>query len=257
MRRRPSRVSSSLLVVLLLVQAGCSAANRPGWLHEPGWNKPWTYRSGVAAAICAAIGAGAGVGIQEGRTSCAQVSVGGQTRKSCQSISDSNDDTYWVWGALIGAAGGAVLCGLLGHVFLDPPAEAEEVPPPPPPVVEEPPPPPPVRQRIVLRGVNFDFNSSEIRSDSRPVLEQAATLLSEHPEVRVRIEGFTDDIGSEAYNQALSVRRAEAVYRYLVNLGVAPERLTVHGFGESRPIASNLTDEGRAQNRRVELHPEQ
>ena len=57
--------------------------------------------------------------------------------------------------------------------------------------------------------------------------------------------------------QSLSIRRAEAVYRYLVNLGVDPERLTVEGFGKSRPIASNDTEAGRAQNRRVELHPSQ
>ncbi len=262
MRRRPSRVASVLLIVLLLVQAGCSAANRPGWLHEPGWNKPWTYRSGVAAAVCAVIGAGVGVGVQEARTTSACVRrdpTGVCIEETSRSISDSNDDTFWVWGALIGAAGGALLCGLLGHVFLDPPVETR-LEPPPPPLVEAPPPPTPapvVRQRIVLRGVNFDFDSSEIRADSRPVLEQAATLLKQNPDVMVSVDGFTDDVGSEAYNQALSVRRAEAVYRYLVNLGVDPERLTVHGYGESRPVASNDTEEGRAQNRRVELHPKQ
>jgi OOP family OmpA-OmpF porin len=73
----------------------------------------------------------------------------------------------------------------------------------------------------------------------------------------VRVEGHTDWIGSEEYNQALSVRRAEAVYRYLVNRGVEPERFTVEGFGKSRPIASNDTEAGRAQNRRVELIPKQ
>lgn len=256
--RRPGRLPRILLTVLLLVQVGCSAANRPSWLQEPGWNKPWTYRSGVAAAVCAAIGAGAGVGIQAGRTTsaCVRFEDGQCVDRTSRSLSDPDDDTFWLWGALIGAAGGALVCGLLGHVFLDPAVEAE-VPPPPPPVVAEAPPPPPVKQRIVLRGVNFDFNSSEIRPDSRPVLEQAAALLKQNPEVTVSVEGFTDAIGSEAYNQALSVRRAESVYRYLVNLGVDPERLTVQGFGKSRPIASNDTEEGRAQNRRVELHPKQ
>jgi outer membrane protein OmpA-like peptidoglycan-associated protein len=245
-----------LLAALLLVQAGCSAANRPGWLQEPGWNKPWTYRSGVAAAVCAAIGAGAGVGIQQARTSCATAMVNGQTVQDCQSISDSNDDTFWVWGALIGAASGAVLCGLLGHVFLDPAVEHEPVSAPPP-LPEPTPEPAPVRQRIVLRGVNFAFNSSEIGEESRPVLDEAASILRQHPGVQVLVKGYTDAIGSDAYNQKLSVRRAEAVYRYLVNQGVDPERLTIEGFGKANPVATNDTEAGRAQNRRVELQPVQ
>ncbi|MBX3024404.1 OmpA family protein [bacterium] len=244
-----------MLAALLLVQAGCSAANRPGWLQEPGWNKPWSYRSGVAAAVCAAIGAGAGVGIQQARTSCATATVNGQKIQDCQSISNSNDDTFWLWGALIGAASGAVLCGVLGHVFLDPAAEPEPVTPPPP--LPEPTPEPPVRQRIVLRGVNFAFNSSAIEPESRPVLDEAANILKRHPDVQVLVKGYTDAIGSVEYNQALSVRRAEAVFRYLVNQGVDPERLTVQGFGKSNPVASNDTEAGRAQNRRVELHPVQ
>lgn len=251
-------LSRTALVLVLLLQWGCSAANRPGWLQEPGWNKPWTYRSGVAAGICAAIGAGAGVGVQEARRGCSTVTVQGQQVQNCDSLSDSNDSTFWVWGALIGAASGAILCGLLGHVFLDPAEPVEYVPPPPPP--PEPTPVaviPPTKQRIVLRGVNFDFNSFEIRPDARPVLDQAALLLNENPSVDVRVEGHTDSVGSDEYNQALSVQRAEAVYRYLVNRGVAPERFTVEGFGKSNPIASNETESGRAQNRRVELIPKQ
>ncbi len=243
------------LAALLIFQAGCSAANRPNWLQEPGWNKPWSYRSGVAAGICSALGAGSGVGIQQARTSCATITVSSNPpSKSCSSISDSDSSTFWVWGALIGAASGALLCGVLGHVFLDP-AEPVDVPPPPPPLLAEaaPPPAPPVSKRIVLRGVNFDFNSSTLRPDSIPVLDQAAALLRENGSVDVRVEGYTDDVGGEAYNQALSVRRAETVYTYLVNHGVVPERLRVEGFGESRPVASNATDVGRAQNRRVEL----
>lgn len=251
-------LSRTALVLVLLLQWGCSAANRPGWLQEPGWNKPWTYRSAVAAGICAAIGAGAGVGVQEARTSCSRsTGPSGEQVGGCQSIGDSNDDTFWLWGALIGAAAGAVFCGLLGHVFLDPAPPVEYVPPPPPPPEPTPLAVPLVKQRIVLRGVNFDFNSAEIGPASRPVLDQAADLLKENPSVDVRVEGHTDAIGSEEYNQALSVRRAEAVYRYLVNRGVDPERFTVEGFGKSRPIASNDTESGRAQNRRVELIPKQ
>lgn len=244
------KLVSAALVAMLLFQAGCSS------LQRPTWNKPWTYRSGVAAAVCAAIGAGAGVGIQEARTSCATVTIDGQRVRSCQSIGDSNDDTFWVWGALIGAASGAILCGVLGHVFLDPTPEPI-LEPPPPVVIAEPPPPPPVKQRIVLRGVQFDFNSSAIRPEAQPVLDQGAELLKQNPDVTVSVEGHTDAIGSEEYNMALSVRRAESVYRYLVNRGVDPERLTVEGFGKTRPIADNDTEAGRAQNRRVELVPKQ
>lgn len=251
-------LSRTALALLLLLQWGCSAANRPGWLQEPGWSKPWTYRAGVAAAVCAAIGAGAGVGIQDARTGCSTVVSQGQQIRTCTSISDSNEDTFWLWGALIGAGAGALVCGLLGHVFLDPAGPEPYIPPAPPPTPEPTPaPPPPVKQRIVLRGVNFDFNSSDIRPSSRPVLDQAAELLKANPSVDVRVEGHTDSVGSEEYNQALSVRRAEAVYRYLVNRGVDPERFTVEGLGESRPIATNDTEAGRAQNRRVELIPKQ
>ncbi|MGH7790451.1 MAG: OmpA family protein [Candidatus Binatia bacterium] len=246
------RLLSAALALLMLVQVGCSAASRPDWLHEPGWNKPWTHRAGIAAAVCAAIGAGAGVGVQEARTGCGTVYVQGQpASQSCTSISDSGDDTFWLWGALIGAAGGALVCGLLGHVFLDPPVEVE-IPAPPPPMAAAAP-APPIKQRIVLRGVQFDFNKSDIRADARPVLEQAATILKQNPGVQVSVEGHTDDIGSAAYNQALSVRRAESVFRYLVNLGVDPERFRVEGFGKANPIATNATEAGRAQNRRVEL----
>lgn len=262
------RVARVALVVVLLVQWGCSAGSRGSLFQEPGWTKPWTYRSGVAAAVCAAIGAGAGVGVQSARTNCAaknNVPPGSQIiSEDCQTLGDSGDSTFWLWGALIGAAAGAVLCGVLGHVFLDPAPPQHYVPqPPPPPMPEEAAPAPaaapsaPVKHRIVLRGINFEYNSSDIRPDAQPVLDQAAEILKQNPGVTVRIEGYTDSSGTPQYNKALSLRRAESVYRYLVNKGVDPERFTVEGMGQSRPIASNATEAGRAQNRRVELIPNQ
>ena len=258
-------VSRTAVALLFLWQCGCSAASRPSWLQEPGWNKPWTYRSGVAAAVCAAIGAGAGVGVQEARTSSNRVCVEGQCTGSSTSIGNSSDDTFWLWGALIGAASGAILCGVLGHVFLDPAEHLalEPAPPilPPPGAAEAQAPPAqaaaPIKQRIVLRGVNFDFNSADIRPEAVPVLDQGAEILAGNPGVDVRVEGHTDSVGSPEYNRTLSIRRAEAVFRYLVNRGVDPERCHVEGFGATRPIASNQTEEGRAQNRRVELVPQQ
>jgi outer membrane protein OmpA-like peptidoglycan-associated protein len=266
--RGARRIGRCALALLLLLEWGCAAEHRPRWLHEPGWNKPWTYRSGVAAAVCAAIGAGAGVGVQQARTSCATISArppGGTVAQSCSSLGDANDSTFWLWGALIGAAAGAALCGVLGHVFLDPPETTLSYEAPPLPPQPEPAAPPaareavpaavPTKQRIVLRGVTFDFNSADIRPEARPVLDQAAAMLTDNPGVSVRVEGYTDSVGTATYNQGLSVRRAESVYRYLVNRGVDPERFTVEGFGAANPVASNATEAGRAQNRRVELIP--
>lgn len=135
------------------------------------------------------------------------------------------------------------------HRLLPPP------PPPPPPVVAAPAPTPApvVKKKIVLRGVNFDFDKSDIRPDARPILDEAAKVLKEAGDVTVQVNGYTDSIGTDAYNQALSERRARSVARYLEQQGVPANRLTVRGFGESNPVASNATPEGRAQNRRVEL----
>lgn len=141
----------------------------------------------------------------------------------------------------------------LEHRFLAPDPVAEAVPPPPPP----PPPPPataPMKKRLILRGVNFDFDKADIRDDARPVLDEAIDTLQEAGSVRVAVEGHTDSVGNEAYNEGLSVRRARAVAGYLADGGISSARLDISGFGESRPVASNDTADGRAQNRRVELN---
>ena len=129
-------------------------------------------------------------------------------------------------------------------------------PPPPPPapvVAAAPPPAPAVKKKIVLRGVNFDFDKAVIRPDAMPILDEAANTLKEYGDVSVSVDGYTDSIGSDAYNERLSVRRATAVKQYLERQGVAASRMSVRGFGMSNPVASNATPEGRAQNRRVEL----
>ena len=114
-------------------------------------------------------------------------------------------------------------------------------------------PPPAPRRVIVLRGVNFEFDSSRIRPDAGVILDTAAEILSESPDHRVTVTGHTDGIGTEAYNQRLSERRAAAVVEYLVSKGVAASRLGSSGAGELEPVADNQSDDGRAQNRRVEL----
>ncbi|MGA7875130.1 MAG: OmpA family protein [Desulfoferrobacter sp.] len=112
---------------------------------------------------------------------------------------------------------------------------------------------------IVLRGIHFDFDKSNIKSEWVPVLDEAASILKDNPNINIVIEGYTDSIGTEAYNQALSERRARSVYNFFRKSGIAASRMSAVGYGESNPIAPNTnpdgTDnpEGRALNRRVEL----
>jgi OOP family OmpA-OmpF porin len=107
--------------------------------------------------------------------------------------------------------------------------------------------------RVAFGGVNFDFNKATIRSEAGPVLNQWSERLSGCPEVALQIEGHTDATGPEAYNQVLSERRANSVRDYLVSRGIDASRLNPVGRGETRPVASNSTREGRGENRRVEI----
>ncbi|GAB3375826.1 OmpA family protein [Spongiibacter taiwanensis] len=100
--------------------------------------------------------------------------------------------------------------------------------------------------------VNFDFDSAVIKPTFKPELQRVADFLNKHGNVKAVIEGHADSTGGEGYNQGLSQRRADAVRNALINdFGIAPNRLSAVGYGESRPIASNATAEGRAKNRRV------
>ena len=109
------------------------------------------------------------------------------------------------------------------------------------------------KKSIVLRGINFDFNKANIKPEAEPVLDAAVDVLKENPDVKVRVSGYTDSTGPDAYNQGLSERRAKSVRDYLVAHGIDASRLTAVGFGEADPVASNATKDGRAQNRRVSL----
>jgi len=104
--------------------------------------------------------------------------------------------------------------------------------------------------------VHFDFNKYNIRPDAVPILDEAVEILDKHPGVTVDVNGYCDIIGSIAYNQRLSERRAEAVASYLESKGIVVSRLVAHGYGKTHFVASNDTAEGRAQNRRVELVPQ-
>jgi outer membrane protein OmpA-like peptidoglycan-associated protein len=101
--------------------------------------------------------------------------------------------------------------------------------------------------------VNFDFNSSNLTSTAKANLDKLADVLVKNPDTNINVYGHTDSKGSDEYNQTLSEKRANAVKTYLVSKGIASSRLFAMGVGEKQPIATNDTDAGRAQNRRVEF----
>lgn len=107
--------------------------------------------------------------------------------------------------------------------------------------------------KLRTNAIHFAFKSAELGEGSEPVLEQVLGLLRQHPELQLVIEAHTDDVGSRAYNIDLSQQRAQSVESYLLANGVATERLIPIGHGKNQPIASNQTEEGRSQNRRVEF----
>jgi OOP family OmpA-OmpF porin len=154
----------------------------------------------------------------------------------------------------------------MGHPAPPPPPPAA----PPPPPAAPPPPPPPQNVVIDLRGVNFKFDrpkkgESDIgptlkppASDSVAILDQAVDTLNRYPQVKIEIDGYTDSVGTDQYNQGLSERRANIVNQYLTSHGIDASRITaVKGFGETNPIDTNKTAAGRQRNRRVEFKVEQ
>jgi OOP family OmpA-OmpF porin len=109
------------------------------------------------------------------------------------------------------------------------------------------------KKNVVLQGVNFVVNRAELTIDAKKVLDFVAQSLNANPEVTFEIQGHASSEGSDSYNMRLSGRRAESVRQYLVSKGVDAARMTSKGYGETQPIADNATEEGRKQNRRVEL----
>lgn len=211
-------LSALLLSLMLALSSGCATRS---------------LSLGQCAAIGAAIGGGSGAG--------------------AATAADTND---WIGagaavGAVVGAASGWLICKAIpeAEVAALPEAEPEPVVAPPPPVAP--------RARVVLRGVNFDFDSAVPVEGSRTVLEVASETLLANPDVRTRVEGHTDSTGPAEYNRDLSRRRAEAVRDMLIEAGVEADRLEVVAFGEDQPLATNETPDGRRINRRVQLVTEE
>jgi OmpA-OmpF porin, OOP family len=109
------------------------------------------------------------------------------------------------------------------------------------------------KKTLILEGVNFETGKAELTPESQTILNGVAESLVANDSIKVRVGGHTDNTGSAAVNKRLSAARANSVREYLVSKGVAADRLTAVGFGPNKPVASNRTAAGRAQNRRVEL----
>lgn len=102
-------------------------------------------------------------------------------------------------------------------------------------------------------GILFGFDSSALLPEARQELESMAKVLNNYPDTKIQVDGHTDSVGAESYNQRLSERRAKSVADYLRSLGVTADRITEKGFGENMPVADNDSDDGRRLNRRVEI----
>lgn len=153
-------------------------------------------------------------------------------------------------GAVLGAVIGATLGGVIGHQMDKQEAELRrqmegtgvEV----------------KREGDTIRleapsNITFDTNRSEVKAEFRPVLDRLASSIAQYPGTVIQVEGHTDSVGTASYNQTLSESRAKSVRSYLIQRGVAANRIDAVGYGLTRPIADNSTAEGRAKNRRVEV----
>lgn len=164
---------------------------------------------------------------------------------------DGGTDSETAGAAAAGAVGGGILGTLLGHLICDP-VETPPPPPPPPPAAK-PAPPAPGTKITEIKGPHFDFNKATIKPEGQRRLDDVVRLMRDNPSLKVAAVGHTDSVGSDAYNLKLGERRARAVGSYLTSQGVSPSRVDIRSEGEARPVASNATAEGRAENRRVEI----
>ncbi len=229
MRQRATFTRSIAVITLSVLLGGSLMACNP--------QRPWGRCAVIGGATGAAVGGGAGAGI------------------GYAVADDDNRGGPAGTGAMIGVLAGGAIGAIIGHFVCDPYSKPQTAAAPPPPPHAAPP-PPPAKEKLVLRGVHFDFNKYNIRPGDAAVLDEAAATLKANPGVTVDVDGHTDSVGSLEYNQKLSERRANAVVKYLEKAGIPESRLVAHGYGKTKPVATNDTAEGRAQNRRCELNPQ-
>ena len=106
---------------------------------------------------------------------------------------------------------------------------------------------------LTLSDVLFDFNSAELKPGAKKIIEELKSFLQEYPQRKILIEGHTDSVGSEEYNMGLSLERANALRMALISAGVSPQKIETAAYGEQYPVATNINEAGRQQNRRVEI----
>lgn len=139
------------------------------------------------------------------------------------------------WGAGIGTAVGAGVGALVGTGVQVAELENGQI------------------QLLMPSNITFDFDSAVFKTGFNRTLDSVAKVLTEYDKTKVIVSGYTDNIGKAAYNNELSLKRARAVADYLILRDVSPARISVYGYGSQYPIASNATEAGRAQNRRVTI----
>lgn len=173
------------------------------------------------------------------------VTIGGLTGAGLGAIIGSRSG-HAGRGALIGGAAGALVGGVIGNYMDRQAAELQQV---------------ADTERtgdgivVTMRDkILFDVNSANVKPEAGASLQRISDILKKYPKTNITVAGYTDSTGSDAYNQTLSERRANSVKFMLVSYGVDGNRITAAGFGKMNPVASNDASEGRAQNRRVELH---
>ena len=209
---------STIAVMLAVLLAGCSAMRQDKFCR-------------CALPIWGAALGGAGGGL------------------AASKIGDGRSDGEIAGAAVGGTIAGGLLGWLAGHYICE---EAPAAAPPPP--APPPPPPPAARKKIEsLAGPSFDFNKATLTAEGRRHVDHAVSVMKDSPTMNVVVEGHTDSVGSDAYNMKLSQRRADTVREHMIKAGISGSRIKTEAFGETKPIASNKTAEGRAQNRRVEI----
>src|SRR5689334_14418098 len=208
-------IRTPIAILLAVTLAGCAAMRQDPHCK---WAMP------VWGAVAGGTGVGLGVGLG----------------------SDHATDGEIAGAAVGGTLAGGALGWLVGHYICE--EKVAEAPPPPPP------PPAPVHKKVELQAdTYFDFNKATLKPAGKEKIDDVVREMKANPSVKALVEGHTDSIGSEAYNQKLSERRANAVADYMEAQGIDSSRISTKGWGKTKPIASNKTKEGRAQNRRVEI----